>query len=201
MKLRPALISGLIITIASVALLAEAKVGTTAPDFTLSTDQGVEHSLAQYRGSYVVLEWVNLDCPFVKKHYDSKNMQGLQKRFTKEGVVWLSISSSAKGKQGHLRGKELKQRLKKHDVAHTAYLVDTDGKVGKAFGAKTTPHMFVIDPEGVVIYAGAIDNKPSTKKEDVEGADNYVSAALTQALAGEEITTKATKPYGCSVKY
>ena len=171
------------------------------PDFSLSDNAGKTYTLSDYRGSYVVLEWTNPDCPFVKKHYDSKNMQELQKKYTAEKVVWFSICSSAEGKQGHYTGKQLDKRLKAMKPAHTAYLIDANGKVGRQFGAKTTPHMYIIDPEGTLVYTGAIDNRPSTKKEDIDGAINYVTAAFDELLAGKDVTVKATKSYGCSVKY
>jgi hypothetical protein len=147
------------------------------------------------------LEWVNFDCPFVKKHYNSGNMQALQASYTGKDVVWLSICSSAPGKQGYFEDGELKQRLEKEGSNATAYLIDSDGQVGKMYNAQTTPHMYIIGPEGVLRYAGAIDDKPSTKLEDVEDADNYVKDALASLMAGKEIATKATKSYGCSVKY
>lgn len=176
-------------------------IGKPAPDFILPDKKGNNHSLEMYRGSYVVLEWTNPDCPFVKKHYLSKNMQKLQKKYTSKNVIWLSICSSAKGKQGYYSGNALVKRLKKYAPDHTAYLVDADGTVGKLYSAKTTPHLFIIDTAGVLLYAGAIDDRPSTKQEDIEGATNYVEATLDAALAGKKVSVTSTKPYGCSVKY
>lgn len=179
----------------------KAKVGEPAPGFSLSAAGGKTVSLADHKGSFVVLEWTNLDCPFVRKHYGSGNMQALQKKWTGRKVVWLSINSSAKGKQGQFAPDELEKRLKKAKPAHTAYLLDTDGTVGTLYGAKATPHMFIIDPEGVLIYAGAIDDKPSTDQADVKKAVNYVDKALTAAMDGKKVDPSATKSYGCSVKY
>ena len=180
---------------------AGVSVDAPAPAFTLTDSQGKTHSLSDFRGKFVVLEWVNYDCPFVRKHYGSGNMQNLQKTYTEKGVVWLSVCSSAPGKQGHFSGTALTERIAKEKGNQTAYLVDADGTVGKAYEAKTTPHMYVIDPEGVLIYAGAIDNMPSTDQDDIAKAQNYVAGALDAALAGKAVATKGSKPYGCSVKY
>jgi hypothetical protein len=149
----------------------------------------------------VVLEWVNYECPFVRKHYGSGNMQKLQAGARAKGAVWLSINSSAPGKQGHYEGAELGKRMADVKAQPDAYLQDPEGKVGKAYLAKTTPTMFVINPEGMVVYAGAIDDKPSTDKEDVAKARNYVQAALDAGLAGKPVETAATTSYGCGVKY
>jgi alkyl hydroperoxide reductase subunit AhpC len=178
-----------------------AEVGKAAPDFTLKSVQGEEHALAGYRGKFLVLEWTNYDCPFVRKHYESGNMQSLQRAFVEKGVIWLSICSSAPGKQGHLTSKEWTDRMAKWKVAATAVLVDADGVVGRAYGAKTTPHIFIVNPEGVLIYAGAIDDKPTADPSDIAGSRNYVRAALEEALAGKPVSVANTKPYGCSVKY
>ncbi len=180
---------------------AAAEVGKPAPGFTLTSTEGKEHSLADFKGKFVALEWTNYDCPFVKKHYGADNMQALQREFTEKGVVWLSINSSAPGKQGHFTPEVWKKRMAEWKVAATAVLLDPDGKVGRAYDAKTTPHMFIVNPEGVLIYAGGIDDKPSANPADIPGAKNYVRAALEQALAGKPVETPTTKPYGCSVKY
>lgn len=187
--------------LASFAGDSKAKVGEMAPDFTLTSSEGNEHSLSDFKGKYVVLEWTNFGCPFVKKHYESENMQKLQKEMTGKDVVWLSICSSAEGKQGYYEGADLKKQVKEHKSNCTAYLVDADGKVGKMYGAKTTPDMFVINPDGELIYAGAIDDKASVDVEDVKDAKNYVRSALMQSMEGNEVSTSTTKPYGCSVKY
>jgi len=148
-----------------------------------------------------VLEWVNPGCPFVRKHYDSGNMPGLQEAYRDKGVVWLSICSSSPGKQGYFEGEELNAAIGDHSSRATAYLIDSDGSVGKMYDAKTTPHMFIINPEGVLVYAGGIDNIASTDKDDIKRATNYVKETLDAGMSGKEITVKASRPYGCSVKY
>lgn len=178
-----------------------AKVGEQAPDFTLTDALGDAHSLSDFTGKFVVLEWINFGCPFVKKHYGAGNMQNLQTEYGKKDVVWLTICSSAPGKQGYLEGEELTTAIKEHNVKSTAYLIDADGTVGKMYQAKTTPNMYVINPDGKLIYAGAIDDKPTPKPEDIEGSMNYVAAALDLAMSGKDVEVKATQPYGCSVKY
>jgi peroxiredoxin len=192
---------GIILLISSVSWAADAKVGEPAPDFTLTDSDGTTHSLSDFKGKTVVLEWINYDCPFVRKHYDSGNMQSLQETYTEKGVVWLAICSSNEGKQGYFEGEALDKRIEKEGGNQTAYLLDTDGTVGKTYGAKTTPHMYVIDPDGMLIYMGGIDDKPSYKTSSLEGATNYVKAALEASMAGEEVEVKTSKPYGCSVKY
>ncbi|HPI36437.1 MAG TPA: thioredoxin family protein [Ignavibacteriaceae bacterium] len=195
-----------IFTLAAVILFltnisAQIKIDAEAPKFTLKDSNGKEHSLNDFEGKYVVLEWINFDCPFVKKHYNSDNMQTLQKEYVGKDVVWLLICSSAEGKQGHFSNNEINKRLKALGANATAYLIDEDGKVGKKYGAKTTPHMFVINPEGKLIYAGAIDDKPSTDVDDIDEAVNYVREALNASLAGNAVKVKTSTPYGCSVKY
>lgn len=180
---------------------SDAKVGEKAPAFTLIDSNGESHNLSDFEGKYVVLEWVNFGCPFVAKHYDSGNMQELQSWAAEHDIVWLSICSSAEGKQGYMENDELNETLEEKGFAAAAYLVDASGDVGQSYGAKTTPHMYVINPEGTLIYAGAIDDKPTTDVEDVEGATNYVVNAVTAAKAGQDIEVNVTKPYGCSVKY
>jgi peroxiredoxin len=179
----------------------KAAIDKPAPDFTLTDIHGKKHTLSAYKGKYVVLEWNNWDCPFVKKHYNSKNMQKLQAQYGDKGVVWLTICSSAKGKQGYYDAKELQKRYDQSESAAAAYLTDPEGTVGRLYGAKTTPHMFVIDPDGVLIYAGAIDDKKSTNPDDVKGAVNYVQQALNASMSGKSVQTKTSTPYGCSVKY
>jgi len=193
-------------TAVSFVLLTQAapagvKVDELAPDFNLVDSNGKQQSLSEYRGKYVVLEWVNYDCPFVHKHYSSGNMQKLQNTYRGKDVVWLSICSSAPGKQGHFESEDLKERMVEEKAAPTAYLIDSDGKVGKMYDAKTTPHMFVINPKGILIYAGGIDDTPSTDVNDIPKAKNYVQAALDEALAGKSVTAKGSRSYGCSVKY
>ena len=180
---------------------ARPEVGKPAPDFTLNDLSGKKHELSDSKGKFVVLEWVNFGCPFVKKHYGSENMQKLQKEFVDKGVVWLSICSSAPGKQGNETPDAAKSGFSRFGSAATAYLVDENGKVGRLYNAKTTPEMFVINPEGVLIYAGAIDDKPTPDPATVAGSNNYVKAALNQATSGNTVSVPSTKPYGCSVKY
>lgn len=185
----------------SIAQGEKAEVGRPAPPFVLTSVKGDTFALTDYRGSYVVLEWTNYDCPFVRKFYGSGTMQKLQKELTEKGVVWLSICSSAPGKQGNLTKEEWTRRIAEWDVKAKAVLLDPSGEIGRAYGAMTTPHMFVINPEGVLIYAGAIDDKPSTDPNDIPLARNYVKAALEAAWAGKPVETPTTKSYGCSVKY
>jgi peroxiredoxin len=181
--------------------LNELPGGSSAPAFTLTDTKGKQHNLADYKGKYVVLEWVNFGCPFVKKHYESGNMQATQKKAVEKGVVWLSVCSSAKFKQGHMSAAGWNEEIADRKLASTAVLLDESGAVGKAYGAKTTPHMYIVNPDGVLIYKGAIDDKPTTNKEDVPGARNYVLAALDESMAGKPVSMASTTPYGCSVKY
>jgi len=181
--------------------LTSAAIDQKAPDFSLAGIDGKTYKLSDFKGKYVVLEWNNLDCPFVKKHYGSGNMQALQKKYTDKGVVWLTICSSAQGKQGYYEPAALQEMTKERKLSSTAYLRDADGTVGKEYGAKTTPSMFVVNPDGNLIYAGAIDDKPSTDPNDIPGANNYVAACLDASLAGKPVATHTTVSYGCSVKY
>ena len=183
------------------AALAGVEVGQPAPDFSLPDTNGQAHRLSEYKGKYVVLEWYNPDCPFVRKHYGSGNMQALQKEFTAKGVVWLSIDSSAPGQEGNYPADKLNEIASTQGVARTALLLDPDGKVGHEYGAKTTPDMYIISPEGKLLYEGAIDNKPSTTVSDIKSATNYVKVALDSTLAGKSVGQTVTRPYGCSVKY
>ncbi|TXH29295.1 MAG: thioredoxin family protein [Elusimicrobia bacterium] len=189
------------LSLLAVSLSAEVKTGRPAPDFTLSDVEGKERSLAEHKGQWVVLEWVNHGCPFVRKHYDEGNMQALQKEFTARGVRWLSVCSSAKGKQGHMSPVEWRDTIKSKGSAATAVLLDANGNVGRLYGAKTTPHMFVIDPKGVLVYQGAIDDTPSADPADIPNSTNYVRSVLNQGLSAKPISHSETKPYGCSVKY
>jgi peroxiredoxin len=180
-----------------------ATVGQQGPTFSGKDSQGKTVSLDQYRGKYVVLEWTNLTCPFTKKHYDSGNMQALQREWTAKGVVWLTVlsSSPSHAEDGYLTAAEENEHLARVHAHPTAAILDASGEIGRLYGAKTTPHMFVIDPQGKLIYAGAIDNKPTTDTADVKTAKNYVSAALSEAMAGLPVEMASTRPYGCSVKY
>lgn len=176
-------------------------VGQPAPAFSLPGSDGATHSLEEYRGKYVVLEWLNHGCPYVKKHYNTDNMQNLQKEMTGKDVVWLSIISSAPGKQGYSTPEEAQAEAKERSAHPTAILLDPDGKVGTLYEAKTTPHMFVIGPDGSLLYKGAIDDKPSFWKSSVAGAKNYVRQALNESMEGKPVSEPVTTPYGCSVKY
>jgi peroxiredoxin len=175
--------------------------GKEAPAFELPDINGAAVSLATYKDKYVVLEWTNYDCPFVRKHYETGRMPALQKKLADEGVVWLSICSSAPGKQGHLTKEQWAERMKAVQAAPKAVLLDADGKVGTLYGARNTPQMVVIDPAGVVIYAGAIDDQPGLDRAIMDKAVNYVTQALAEARAGKPVTVATTAPYGCSVKY
>lgn len=190
------------ILILAVALSAyAARVGSLAPEFTGTDTHGHAHRLSDFRGKYVVLEWTNKDCPYTRKQYDSGNMQRLQREWTAKGVVWLTILSSAPEKQGYMTAAEENAWITKVHAAPTAAILDPSGTIGQAYAAKTTPHMFVIDPAGKLIYDGAIDDHPTTDVADVPVSKNYVSAALREAMAGEPVTMAYTRPYGCSVKY
>jgi peroxiredoxin len=193
----------LLTSVASTALFAadSPAVGSTAPDFSISDSKGKTQTISQYKGKYVVLEWFNPECPFVKKHYGSGNMQKLQEEFTGKGVVWLTIDSSAPGLEGNLTAEQAEKKIAEWKTKQTALVLDPDGKAGQTYGAKNTPHMFIINPEGKVIYAGAIDSKASANPSDIASSTNYVKVALEESLASKPISTASTKPYGCSVKY
>ena len=179
---------------------AVAGPGDMAPAFTLVDAEGVQRSLADFKGKTVVLEWTNEGCPFVKKHY-SGAMQALQREATADGVIWLTIISSAPGTQGFVEGEEAKAWKAKHRAAFTHLLLDPTGETGKRYDAKTTPDMRIIDPEGRLIYVGGIDDRPTNKVEDLEGANNFVRTALADAKAGRPVQTAFAQPYGCSIKY
>jgi peroxiredoxin len=201
------LTSGLVLTgflaLSPIVALAGAPPtpGSAAPDFTLKASDGKTVSLDNFKGKYVVLEWVNFGCPFVQKHYHSGNMQELQKTYTGKNVAWLSICSSAPGKQGYYDGNELTEKIATMKSAATAYLVDADGTVGKLYGAKATPTMVVISPEGTVLYEGGIDDIASTNIDDIKKARNFVRETLDNALAGKDVEVTSSRAYGCSVKY
>lgn len=181
--------------------LAAVTVGEPAPNFTLTDSNGNSHQLSDFAGKTVVLEWTNADCPFVKKHYGGENMQAQQGKWTGQEVVWLTVNSSAPGKQGHVDGAGANAIISEKGGQQTAYLLDAPGDVGRAYGAKTTPHMYVIDGTGVLRYNGAIDSIPSPDPADIAKATQYVDVALAQLAAGEAVATSVTQPYGCSVKY
>lgn len=186
----------------ALAALAAPEVGKPAPDFKLTDLQGRHHTLASFAGKTVVLEWVNPECPFVVKHYDkSGNLPATQKAATADGVVWVSINSAAPGKQGDFDQAAVEAWMKRVGATPTAYCRDPEGTVGKAYDARTTPHLFVIDPQGVLVYAGGIDDIRSANPDDIAKATNYVKAALADLKAGREVQVKTSRPYGCSVKY
>ena len=187
--------------LAATSAAASATVGQAAPAFTVSDTSGKAVSLADFKGKHVVLEWVNPGCPFVVKHYSSANMQGTQKEATAKGVVWLTVSSTAPDASDYKKPADLASWMQGQKAAATATLMDDDGKLGKAYGARTTPHMYIVDPAGTLVYAGGIDDKPSSKASDIPTSRNHVKAALAETLAGKAVTQASTKPYGCSVKY
>jgi peroxiredoxin len=178
-----------------------AKVGEVAPDFTATDTYGKVHKLSDYAGKFVVLEWHNRECPYTHKHYASGNMQRLQKEWTAKGVVWFTVISSAPGQRGYVTADEENQYVRKVDASATAVLLDPKGDLGHLYGAKTTPHMFLISPQGILVYNGAIDDKPTTDLADIATARNYVSMALQEAMAGQPVSVPTSRPYGCSVKY
>lgn len=183
------------------SLFAAPEIGEKAPGFSLVDSEGKTHNLSDYLGKHVVLEWINHGCPFVQKHYGSGNMQALQKRFTEQDVIWLAISTAAPGDQGHMTPEEARTISEEKGACHTALLFDAEKKVARAYGAKATPHMYVINPDGNLIYQGAIDSIPSDRKADLEKAENYVAAALTASLEGKEIERPVTQAYGCAIKF
>lgn len=180
---------------------ASVEVGQAAPDFTVSGASGESVKLSDFRGKHVVLEWTNEHCPFVQKHYKDGNMQGLQQSYTDQDVVWMTVFSSAPGKSGHVDQAGAKKFAADFKTHSSKLLLDESGDVGRAYGAKTTPHMYVINPEGKLIYMGGIDDKPSADPADIASSKNYVKAALDEALAGKPVSEANTRPYGCSIKY
>jgi peroxiredoxin len=201
MTTKSILITATSIVAASVFAADSPPVGSSAPEFSLSDAKGKSHSLADYKGKYVVLEWFNPECPFVKKHYGSGNMQKLQQEFTSKGVVWLTIDSSAPGLEGNMTAEQASSTINSWKTHQTALLLDPEGKAGRAYGAKNTPHMFVISPEGKIVYEGAIDSKATPNPADIPTSTNYVKTALDEAMAGKPVSNANTRPYGCSVKY
>jgi peroxiredoxin len=206
----PSLIAPLgrtLVAVAAISLVAagsaaaKPEVGKAAPDFSVADTAGKTWTLGDFAGKNLILEWTNHDCPYVRKHYDSGNMQALQTEAADAGYVWLSVISSAPGKQGHVSAAEADELTEGREAAPTAVLLDVDGAMGRAYGAKTTPHMFVIDGAGTLVYMGGIDDRATTDPADVEGAENYVRLAMTDLAAGRAVSNPATRPYGCSVKY
>jgi peroxiredoxin len=199
---------GRLATIATIATLAAVssaafalKPGETAPDFKGTDSNGKTQSVSQYKGKYVVLEWTNQGCPYTKKHYVSGNMEALQREWTAKGVVWLSVVSSAPGQLGYVTAPQENEYMRRMKAAPTAVILDPTGVIGRLYDAKTTPGMYVIDPQGKLIYEGAIDDKPTVEIADIKTANNYVSAALEESMAGKPVATQVTRSYGCDVKY
>ena len=183
------------------SLIAEPQIGKTAPQFSVMDSEGNKQDLKKYLGKTVVLEWTNHECPFVKKHYGSGNMQALQKEATDKDVIWLSVVSSAPGQQGHITGKQASELTSSRKASPSAVILDEDGKIGRAYNATATPNMFVIDKTGKLVYKGAIDDKPSANPADIKIAKNYVRQSLQAIKDGKPIKKAITRPYGCSVKY
>ena len=180
---------------------AQARIGASAPAFKLTDSNGKAISLADFTGRTVVLEWTNHDCPYVRKHYGGNNMQMLQKKWTAQGAVWLTLISSAPGTEGYLSGEEANKLTLARGAAPSYVLLDPTGEVGRAYGAQTTPHMYVIKGDGTLAYMGGIDDKPTTRLEDLKTAKNFVDAALTELAQGKPVSITTARPYGCSVKY
>jgi peroxiredoxin len=196
-----ALTSTAILAAASGRAAAAAAIGQPAPTFTATATNGGNVSLAEHRGKIVVLEWTNHECPYVRKHYETGNMQALQKDAKAKDVVWLTVISSAPGEQGHVTAAQADELTRSREAVPTAVLLDPRGTVGRLYDAKVTPHMYVIDPKGVLMYAGAIDDRPTTRRADVQTAQNYVRVALAAVMAGQPVKTPVTRAYGCTVKY
>jgi peroxiredoxin len=190
-----------VLTFGAAMPVLAATAGQNAPNFTLMDTQGKTIQLADFKGKYVVLEWTNPACPFVDNQYNTRNMQGLQESWGPRGVVWLSVDSSNRSSSDYMQPAKLGAWMQARGGAQKAVLTDPESAVARLYQAKTTPHMFVINPEGTIVYAGAIDDRPSTRPEDPPGAHNYVRAALTEAMSGMVVTTAASTPYGCSIKY
>lgn len=195
------LLACLSLALLSTTASASAVVGQPAPAFSAQDAAGRTVSLADFKGKHVVLEWVNPGCPYVRKHYDAKNMQATQQAAAAKGVVWLAVNSTHSGHGDYLPPAKLAAWMQGQGAQATATLMDADGQVGRAYGARTTPHMYLIDPAGRLVYAGAIDNKPSANPADIPGATNHVQQALAESLAGKPVSTTATRAYGCTVKY
>lgn len=180
---------------------AKLATGSPAPDFNYTDVQGSEGKLSDLKGKYVVIEWFNHGCPFVAKHYNSKKMQELQKKYTELEVVWIAVNSTSDGHGDYRNPEQSKSDARKHETSATHIVIDSSGDIGKLYGAKTTPHIFIVNPDGVLIYQGAADDIKSTDTEDIPKATNYIDLAMTEALTPQELTNPETKPYGCSVKY
>lgn len=195
------LLASLIVGATLLAGAQAATVGQPAPDFTLKDVNGKTVRLSDYRGRHVVLEWNNPGCPFVQKHYDSGNMQALQREAAAKNVAWLAINSTEASHGDYLSPAQLSRWMSQHKAAPTATLMDEDGAAGRAYAARVTPHMYIVDPQGRLIYAGGIDSIPSARAEDIKTATNYVRTGLGEALAGKPLSQPSTRPYGCTIKY
>lgn len=191
----------LALTVSAVVAMASPKVDAPAPDFTGVDSKGKPVKLSDFKGKTVILEWTNDGCPYVQKHYRTGNMQALQKRTTGNGIVWISVISSAPGEQGHVNGADADKLTASRKASPSMVVLDPEGKIGRLYDAKTTPHMYIIKPDGVLAYKGAIDSKPTTHDDDIKTAKNYVDNALKQIAAGEKVSPSVTRAYGCSVKY
>ncbi len=187
--------------LSATAVRATPSVGQPAPAFSLTDTAGKTVQLADFRGRHVVLEWVNPGCPYVRKHYSNANMQGTQRDVTAQGVVWLAINSTENASTDYLAPAQMGRWMQGQQATATHTLMDEDGTVGKAYGARTTPHMYIVDPAGKLIYAGGIDSVPSSRVDDIKTAVNYVKQGVREALAGQPIRAATTPPYGCSIKY
>jgi peroxiredoxin len=199
--MKPNLWCDLVVALLLICSAQAQKVGEPAPDFQATDSTGQMHKLSEYRGKFVVLEWHNNGCPYTRKHYESGNMQRLQREWTGRGVVWFTVISSAPEQQGYVTAQQENDYLKRMSASPTAALLDPQGEVGRLYAAKTTPQMFIVSPAGVLIYDGAIDSKATTDQADIASAKNYVSQALEEAMAGKQVSTPTSRPYGCSVKY
>jgi peroxiredoxin len=199
MRMTTILASAALALVSNAAFAASA--GQPAPDFSATDSTGKTVRLSDFKGKYIVLEWTNPECPFVRKHYDSANMQSLQKEWAAKDVVWLSVNSTSRSSFEYKTGAQMNSWMQSQGAAQKAVLIDSDSATGRQYAAKTTPHMFVVDPKGQIVYAGAIDDKRSARPEDVKTSNNYVRLALTESMAGKPVSTPNTTPYGCSVKY
>lgn len=195
------LVSTALLVVMASPVFSAPQIGKTAPDFTAMDTYGNEVSLAELRGKTVVLEWTNDGCPYVRKHYDSNNMQSLQKAALADDVVWVTVISSAPGKQGYVTAEQGNELTAKENASPSHLILDPEGTIGKSYDARTTPHMYIVDAAGTLVYMGGIDDKPTSNMADIEGATNYVQAALTAMKNGSPIANPTTRPYGCSVKY
>lgn len=196
-----AIVGGASVAVFSRSAEAAVETGAAAPEFSVRDANGATRTLAEFRGRVVVLEWTNHGCPYVRKHYDAGNMQALQREAAEDGVVWLQVISSAPGEQGHLDGAGALARVQTDNAAPAATLLDPTGVMGRAYGARNTPHMYIIGADGALLYQGAIDDQPSARPSTLQGANNYVRAALEDIAAGRPVRTAETVPYGCGVKY